>query len=133
MRMTLCLQIASETLSPEYLQSAIGYKADKLTLKGADRSPPRAIPNANLWNGSLVLEGVADIDEAVMTLLEKYPEMESRLEILKNKHPDISCTFYISMRPFSKDFILFLDKTTVNRLSQLGCDISLEYFDNNPE
>jgi hypothetical protein len=128
MRMTLTIQVASASLSAKEIAEVIGYPGN-LVVKGYHRIPPRNLPKFNMWNGGLVLRDVQDTDKAARACLDQYPDLAERVRILKGLSPDIECTLYFGLRPFSPDFILFFERETLRRLAEIECELSIEYFD----
>ena len=60
-----------------------------------------------------------------------YPEIADRIRVLRQSDPETKCILYLGLRPFTRDFILFLERETIERLADLGCELSAEYFDDN--
>lgn len=128
-RLTLTLQVRSTSLTPNDLAKAIGYEPENLIVKGADRTPARALPKANAWNGGLVSVDARDLDDALKECLDRYPGIADRVRALRAMCDDIQCTLYVGLAPLSREFILFVGKETMERMAALGCDLSIEYFD----
>ncbi len=69
------------------------------------------------------------IDKATKLCLDQYPQIADRVRALRKLSTDIECRLYLSLRPFSRDFVLVLETETIRRLGELECKISIEYFD----
>lgn len=126
---TVGLGVRSPSLETSKLAEAIGYPGHLVT-KGSERIPSTSLPKTHGWNGGLVLKGEQDTGEAVRQCLAQYPNIVERVQTLKKICPDVECTLHISLRPFSQDFILFLEKDSIEILGQLECQVSIEYFNN---
>ena len=107
----------------------MGYSIGSVTLKGEHHMPPRPVPKTNAWNVSIVLTDVQDTNEAVRRCLDQCPGIVDRVQTLRERWPDIKCTFYLGLRPFTDNFVLFFEKETMHILDALRCDLSIEYFD----
>lgn len=128
MRINIGFQIGSESLSLEKLSELIEYSG-QLVRKGPDRIIPSAVPASNTWNGGIQVTDSIDINMAVKACFDQYPEIMNRIRALRLSAPDIECTLYINLRPFTKEYVLLFDRDIVQKLSDLQCKLSIEYFD----
>jgi hypothetical protein len=129
MKATVTLQIASKSMSLLELATIMGYSGAHLVTKGTERTPPRQLPDANLWSGSSELVDVWDADQVVVRCLEKYRDAADRMRLVRKADPEAKCTLHLGLRPYRRDFALFFERETVQRLADLGCELDIEYFD----
>lgn len=129
MRITITLQVRSSRLTPADLLAAIGYPAERLVNKGRERVPARAVPKMNSWNSGLVVADNSDVGSVVEQCLNLYPEIAIRCTRLRKITDDIECTLYVGLTPLTSEFAIFMKPETISKLSQIGCDLSIEYFE----
>jgi hypothetical protein len=117
--------IWSKTLLPDRISQILDIEADKVSVRGADRTPPRGLPLAHGWH--LISKEVNEVlvGSTIRRLLERIPN--THLNALRQKDPELSLRIALILSPSPQDFSLFLPSDLVQAIAQLGASLDIVF------
>jgi len=129
--MSISVHISSKRLSVDDLASQLSVAPDYSVVKGADRVPPTSRPFDNLVVYRDVHSPPIDMNGGIHALLNRVGDLGKPKEI----HPDVDIIVHVNLTGGTADFPIpdqidmTIDKDAIARLFELGCDLSVDFFE----
>jgi len=128
-RVTATFSILSKMIHPDRISELLLLSPDNSVLRGVDRNPPRSHPNAFGWYVYCVETNKVNVSETLSILLDRIEVSADKIYNIRNVDPDIEIKFSLSVAPFSADVSLYIENEIIKKISRLGGDLDIEFFD----
>jgi hypothetical protein len=119
--------IWSSTMTPETVTSIVTATPDRVSVRGADRSPPRGLPKAHGWHITLNEKNEMFIENTLSRLIAKIVLMRDKIDLLRSADPSIELRFSLILSPSSDEFSLYISNSIIRNISDIGASVDIVF------
>lgn len=119
----------SRKLVPSEIANILLAVAERETMKGTDRVPPRNLPDAHGWHIVQESRGATHAENCLTSLLDRVVAFQSRLTLLRAADPNCSLKITIQISRARLDQSISLSEDMLSLLASLGASVFVSVVD----
>jgi hypothetical protein len=127
-RIIATFSIWSKVVTPERISAVLSSTADHMVSRGADRTPPRPVPDAYGWHLTCKRQDESDVEKILKELLDRVRSFEARLPVLAEMDSNLDIRVGLSIRPFEDTLSLYFAADTIATLFRLKSSFDMDFF-----
>lgn len=125
---TATFSIWSKLIRPDRISKLLSVEPDRAVLRGAERDPPRPVPEAYGWHLSCRDQDELLIENTLVKLLARVRGLQDRLPDLFALDADLYTSVTLSISPYQNNLSLLLSSTTIEDLAKIKSSLDIDFF-----